>query len=101
MTRLATGFVVLLLTGAVVTFGQTFEAASVKAHDSASPGRSGAQGGPGASDLTRFLCRNCSHADKDGFPDPAPGSGIHILADVQNTYRLGAKNVSMQRFADG
>ncbi|HVW10280.1 MAG TPA: TIGR03435 family protein [Bryobacteraceae bacterium] len=38
-------------------------------------------------------------ADKDGFPDLPPGAGITIFADAHNTYRLGAKNVSMQRFA--
>jgi uncharacterized protein (TIGR03435 family) len=38
-------------------------------------------------------------SDEDGFPDLPPGSGITIYADVQNTYRLGAKNVTMQRFA--
>jgi uncharacterized protein (TIGR03435 family) len=195
MTSSIAGSILLLLAGVTLVSGQSFEAASVKPHDSAFPGRSGAQGGPGASDPTRFLCRNCSlrtllmtaydikgyqllsetrserydveakvsagisraqframlrnllaerfhlashhqskempawrlligkngpkvtksqatgpfperddlpsHADKDGFPDPAPGSGIYIFADAQNTYRLGARNVSMQRFADG
>jgi uncharacterized protein (TIGR03435 family) len=39
-------------------------------------------------------------SDKDGFPDLPPGAGIYIYADVSNTYRLGATNVSMQRFAE-
>lgn len=184
----------MFLTGVTLVSGQTFEAASVKPHDSAAPGRSGPQGGPDTSDPTRFLCRNCSlrnllmtaydikgyqlssetrserydvqakvpegisraqfrvmlrnllaerfrlashrrskqmpayllivgrnrpkiklsqarrplpeddglpaPADKDGFPDPAPGSGIYIFADAHNIYRLGARNISMQRFAD-
>ena len=38
--------------------------------------------------------------DKDGFPDLPPGSGIYIYADITNIYRLGAKNVSMQRFVE-
>src|SRR3569833_2141326 len=181
--------ILLDLDSVALAGGQTFEAASVKPHESTLNARSGAQGGPGTSDPTRFLCRNCSlrnllmmsydikgyqlssetrserydveasvsagtsraqframlrnllterfrlashhqskempayrlvigkngpkvmkseatgpfpeddglpsHAEKDGFPDPGPGSGIYIFADSHNTYRLGAKNISM------
>src|SRR6185312_8684864 len=60
MTRSISGSILLFLTGVTLVSGQTFEAASVKPHDSAAPGRSGPQGGPDTSDPTRFLCRNCS-----------------------------------------
>jgi uncharacterized protein (TIGR03435 family) len=187
----------LVLAGAPMVSGQTFEAASVRPYDTASPAHFFTmQGGPGTSDPNRFACRKCSllnllmtafdvkgyqvsfavrtdrydveanvpegtsraqfllmlqnllidrfrltlhhemremttyrlvagkngpkltrspvtgpfasdsaahetphPSDADGFPDLPPGSGITIYADVQNTYRLGAKNVSMQRLA--
>ncbi len=52
--------ILLVLAGVALAHAQTFEAASVRPHESVSQGRSGAQGGPGTTDPTRFLCRNCS-----------------------------------------
>ncbi len=59
MTRLLSSPILLLVAGAAVTLGQTFDAASVKPYDTASHARHAIQGGPGTGDPGRFLCRNC------------------------------------------